>query len=188
MADDTANQAYSYDLKITKDRIAVLIGPKGATKQELELETNCKITVDSEEGDIVVTGKDAVTLYALREVVKAISRGFNPELAKQLLKQDYVLEIISLNEYSKQKNQQQRLKGRVIGVEGKSRNTIESLTGCYVSVYGKTIAIIGSMETIAQAKKAVEMLLGGSMHASVYKWLERQRRSMHRSDLEPQGF
>lgn len=181
-------QEVSYDLKVTKERIAVLIGPKGATKQELEKETGCKIQVDSEEGDVILSGKDAVTLFALREVVKAISRGFNPDLAKQLLKQDYVLEVISLNDYSKQKNQQQRLKGRVIGVEGKSRNTIEGLTGCYVSVYGKTIALIGPMETIGIGKKAVEMLLAGSMHASVYKWLERQRRTARKAELGIDGF
>ncbi len=178
----------SYDLKITKDRIAVLIGPKGQTKVELEKETSCRIQVDSEEGDVTITGKDAVILFALREVIKAISRGFNPDLAKQLLKQDAVLEVISLNDYSKQKNQQQRLKGRVIGLEGKSRNTIESLTGCYISVYGKTISLIGSMDTIGTAKRAVEMLLAGSQHAAVYKWLERQRKNMRKAELGVEGF
>jgi ribosomal RNA assembly protein len=183
-----ADEEYSYDLKITKDRIAVLIGTKGETKQDLERETKCNIQVDSVEGDVTLSGKDAVTLFALREVIKAIARGFNPDLAKQLLKQDYILEIISLNDYSREKSHQQRLKGRVIGMDGKARNTIEDLTECYVSVYGKTIAIIGKVEMVGVCKRALESLLSGSPHANVYKWLERQRRLLKKRTLEEGGF
>src|SRR3972149_5303125 len=101
---------YTYDLKITKDRIAVLIGTKGETKHDLESATGCKIQIDSKEGDVTLTGKDAIQLFALREVIKAIARGFNPDIAKQLLKQDYMLDVISLNDYSREKSHQQRLK------------------------------------------------------------------------------
>lgn len=178
-----ADEVYSYELKITKDRIAVLIGSEGSTKSELEKETNSKIQIDSNDGDVVITGKDPLTLFALREVIKAISRGFNPELAKLLMKQDYVLEVISLNDYSKEKSHQLRLKGRVIGADGKSRNTLEDLTECYISVYGKTISMIGTVEMIGICKRAIETLLSGSPHANVYKWLERQRRNMKKTAI-----
>jgi ribosomal RNA assembly protein len=55
--------------------------------------------VDSAEGDIFISGEDALGLYTAREVIKAIGRGFNPDIAKLLLKQDYVLEIIHMTEY-----------------------------------------------------------------------------------------
>ncbi len=182
------DQEYSYELKITKDRIAVLIGTKGETKKELEKETGCRIDVDSKEGDVIITGKDAINMFALREVIKAIARGFNPDLAKQLLKQDYILDVISLNDYSKEKSHQQRLKGRVIGMDGKSRHTIEELTECYISVYGKTIAVIGKIEMVGICKRAIETLLAGSPHANVYKWLERQRRLMRKKGLDESAF
>jgi ribosomal RNA assembly protein len=182
------DEEYSYDLRITKDRIAVLIGAKGETKNELEKETSCKINIDSKEGDVTISGKDAISLFALREVIKAISRGFNPEIAKQLLKQDYALEVISLNDYSKEQSHQLRLKGRVIGADGKSRTTIESLTDCSISVYGKTIAMIGSVENIGNCKRAVETLLAGSPHANVYKWLERQRKLSKQNVIDGPGF
>ncbi|MGV8171172.1 MAG: KH domain-containing protein [Candidatus Woesearchaeota archaeon] len=182
------DEEYSYELRITKDRIAVLIGSKGETKNELEKETDCKINIDSKEGDVIIIGKDAIKLFALREVIKAISRGFNPDIAKQLIKQDYVLEVISLNDYSKEQSHQLRLKGRVIGADGKSRNTIEGLTECSISVYGKTISIIGSVENIGNCKRAVENLLSGSPHANVYKWLERQRRLTKQKFADEPGF
>jgi len=175
---------FSYDIKIPKDRIAVLIGSDGKTKSELEEETKCTIKIDSSEGDATIMGKDALNLYILREVVKAIARGFNPDIAKLLLKQNYLLEVIALNDYSREPNHQARLKGRVIGSDGKSRKTIEELTGAYICVYGKTIGIIASAEAIGYAKRSVESLLGGSPHSVVYKWLERQRRDLKKKMVE----
>lgn len=169
---------YTYELKVPKDRIAVLIGKNGEIKSSLESETKTKINVDSKEGDIFVSGEDALTLYSVREVIRAIARGFNPEIAELLLKQDYSFELISLLDYVKDKNHFLRLKGRVIGADGKARKTIESLTETYLSVYGKTIGIIGRVDNVYAARKAVESLLAGSLHSSVYKWLEKRRREL----------
>ncbi|MBI2208883.1 RNA-processing protein [Candidatus Woesearchaeota archaeon] len=177
-------EEYSYELKIPRERVAVLIGREGEVKKNIEADTNTSIKVDSREGDVFVYGKDALGLYTCREVIRSIGRGFNPEIAKLLLKQDYVFEVISLNDYTgKSKNTLLRLKGRVIGTEGKSRKLIEELSEAYVSVYGKTIAIIGLPESASMAKTAVESLLRGSTHANVYKWLEKRRRELKRRKI-----
>ena len=175
---------FIYELKIPKDRIAVLIGIKGAVKKEIEETTKSQIDVDSKEGDITISGDDGLGLYNAKEVIKSIGRGFNPDIALLLLKPDYTLEIVELNDYAgKSKDTSERLKGRVIGREGKSRRLIEELTECYVCVYGKTISIIGTSESVASAKKAVESLLSGSNHASVYKFLEKKRRNIKRARI-----
>lgn len=163
------------ELKIPKERVAVLIGKKGEIKNKIEKATKTKIKVDSDEGDIFITGEDGLSLYTANEIITAIGRGFNPEYALLLLKGDYIYEQINMNDYVKSKNSLQRLKGRIIGTEGKCRKLIEELAECYICVYGKTIGIIGETENVAAAKKAVETLLKGSQHASVYRWLEKQR-------------
>ncbi len=175
---------YLYDTKIPKERIAVLIGKDGITKKQIESATNIKLKIDSKEGDVFLEGEDALGLYSAREVVKAIGRGFNPEIALLLLKPDYMFEMLNMLDYVKSKNSIIRLKGRVIGAEGRSRKTIEELTETYISVYGKTIGIIGFSENVAIAKKAIESLLSGSPHSSVYKWLEKRRGNMKRRDLD----
>nr|MCK4929592.1 RNA-processing protein [Nanoarchaeota archaeon] len=181
-----ASEEYSYTIKIPKDRIAVLIGVKGKDKKELEEYSSANISVDSAEGDVTISGKDAVKLYTLREVVKAIARGFNPETARLLLRPDYMLEVISLREYGlEKKNKLKRVKARIIGTKGKARRAIEELTGTFLSVYGKTISILGECTDVANAKRAIELLIKGSMHATVYKWLEDQRRKARR---EGEGF
>jgi ribosomal RNA assembly protein len=179
---------FSYELKIPQERVAVLIGKSGEIKKNIEADTKTQVKVDSLEGDIFVYGEDALGLYTAREIIRAIGRGFNPEIAKLLLKQDYVFEYIELNEYTgKSKNTLLRLKGRVIGKEGKSRRLIEELSEAYISVYGKSVCIIGTAESAAMAKRAVEALLKGSTHASVYKWLENKRREMKRKRIIEMG-
>ena len=173
---------FSYELKIPKDRIAVIIGPKGKTKKELEEQTKTTIVVDSKEGDVTLQGKDSLSLFSLREVIKGIGRGFNPEVAQLLLKQDYVLEIIDISEYSRQKSHLQRLRGRVIGADGKARVTIERLTETFIVIYGKTISVIGTTEHALLAKRAVDSLLEGSTHASVYKWLEKAAKALRKKE------
>jgi ribosomal RNA assembly protein len=174
---------YTYELRIPEDRIAVLIGKGGDVKKELEEATGTKIRVDSNEGEVFISGEDAIKLLNARETIRAIGRGFNPEIAILLLKVDYVLELIDISDYGKTKNDLIRLKGRVIGREGKSRKLIEELTETYISVYGKTIGIIGEPENVSISKRAVESLLSGSTHGNVYKWLEKQRREIKKRRL-----
>jgi ribosomal RNA assembly protein len=108
----------------------------------------------------------------------AIGRGFNPETAKLLLKQDYSMELLSLEDFADKKKQLERVRGRVIGKKGKSRETIENLTETSVSVYGKTISIIGLTENVTMARSAIEMLLEGATHSAVYRRLEKYRRTL----------
>ncbi len=174
---------YSYELKVPKNRVAVIIGKEGSVKKEIEEATETKLNIDSKDGDVFVSGEDALGLYTAREIIKAIGRGFNPEIAKLLLKPDYIFEIVDLREYAKSREAMLRLKGRVIGKEGKSRKLIEELAECNISVFGKTISIIGLPESAFSAKQAVESLLRGATHANVYKWLERRRREMKRKAI-----
>lgn len=167
---------YLYDLKIPRERIAVLIGRNGEVKQELEEMSGTTLDVDSKEGDVTIKGTDSINMYALKEVIRAIGRGFNPEIARLLMKQDYILEVISLLDHVKHKNHVERVKGRIIGANGKARETIESLTETFICVYGKTIAIIGESSEVMTAKKAIESLIAGSPHSNVYKWLEKNRK------------
>jgi ribosomal RNA assembly protein len=167
---------YSYTLKIPRERIAIVIGKDGSKKKELEEDLHIRIQVDSKEGDITLSGKDSLKIFMVKEIVKAIGRGFNPDIAMQLLRQDYMLEFVNILDYASNKNHLPRLKGRIIGTKGKSRRTIELLTDTSICVYGKTIGIIGEAEGVTVCKKALESLLGGSPHSAVYNFLEKNRR------------
>jgi len=179
----TSNEEYSYNLKIPKERVAVLIGKKGEVKKEIETAGKVNLDIDSKEGDVVVSGKDPIQLYAIKEIILAIGRGFNPEVAMLLLKYDYGFELVNIADYAKSKIDYQRLRGRVIGEEGKARKIIENLTETYICVYGKTVGIIGPFDSLSMARRAIESILGGSPHNPVYKWLERRRKELRKREL-----
>jgi ribosomal RNA assembly protein len=168
-------EEYIFELKIPKERIAVLIGKKGETKKHIEDLTKAKIDVDSAEGEVFIKGQDTIKLFATREIIKAIGRGFNPESALLLLKPEYCFELININDYIKSKSHLDRLRGRVIGSEGRARKNIEELSETSICVYGKTIGIIGETENVAMARRAIDALLTGSTHSSVYKMMEKIR-------------
>jgi len=179
----TPTEEFSYELRIPKERVAVLIGKKGEMKRAIEHDTKTKIQVNSEEGEIRLRGKDALLLYLAREIIRAIGRGFNPDIAKQLLKSDYAFELITISDYARTSRDLIRLRGRVIGEGGKSRRTIEELTETTICVFGKTAGIIGPGDQISDARRAIENLLSGSTHAHVYKWLEKRRRQKRRREI-----
>ena len=104
----------------------------------------------------------------------AIARGFSPDRALKLIDDDIVLDIMDLREtFGKNERDIARLKGRVIGREGKIRRLIEEMTDAKVSVYGHTIALLGEYETVTAAREAIELLLKGKQHSTVYKLLRK---------------
>lgn len=175
---------YTQHVKVPKDRVAVIIGQKGKGKQELEERMGVALSIDSKEGDVRIASSDTLRLYVAQEVVRAIARGFNPDIALGLQKTEYMLELLNITEYAKSKNQLARLKGRVIGEGGKSRETIEQLSETNIVIYGKTIGIIGPSDCVQVAKKGIDMLLTGAPHATVFRILERWRRERRRKDLQ----
>ncbi len=180
----SGQEEYSYQLKIPKSRIAVLIGKKGEIKKTIEVTTGIKIQVDSKEGEVILFGSDSLKLFTVKEIIKAIARGFNPEVALFLLKPDYYLEIIRISDYANTKKEEIRLKGRVIGQKGKSRRTLEEMTDSFICVFGKTISVIGQVEEVYLTKQAIEKLLQGSPHTNVYAWLKKELAKAHFPEKE----
>ena len=109
-------------------------------------------------------------------VVKAIARGFNPDIALKLLDEDTSIEIISLDEFSRSKKDMIRLKSRLIGTQGRARSHLEELTSTNISVYGKTISIIGRTDDVFIARQGIINLINGSKHGNVYLFIEKQKK------------
>jgi ribosomal RNA assembly protein len=171
-------------IRIPKNRIAVLIGPNGAIKRELEKITQTAITIDSSDGLVVVESteetKDPLAVWKARDIVQAIGRGFSPQRAFALLDDDVYLRLINLEEFGSTPNQIRRLKGRVIGQGGKTRRNIEELTETFVAVMGNTIGVIGEVENQQIAVNAVVRLLRGAEHSTINRYLNTQRRQLKR--------
>jgi len=175
---------------IPLERVGVVIGREGVTKTKIEEAFNSRLLIQSETGviDIIprVDSSDPTTVLRARDVVLAIGRGFSPERALKLVDDDVVLDVIDLREIlGKNEREIARLKGRVIGREGKIRRLLEEMTNAKISVYGHTISMLGDYETVTAAREAIELLLKGKQHSTVYKLLRKiKSESKKRETLE----
>ena len=163
-------------VRIPENRVGVLIGPSGAVKAKIEKKTKAHLEIDSGSGEVEVIGEGENYFKAI-DVVKAIGRGFSPDRAFTLFKDDYLLKIVDITEYTgKNGSTQKARKGRVIGREGSAREEIEKRTHCLISVYGKTVAIIGLADEIQNAQESVQMLLSGAKHETMESFLHGGKR------------
>ena len=170
-------------LKIPQNRIGALIGKNGEVKKSIEKLTGTILDIDSDDGTVYITPRedmeDPLGVWNANHIVKAIARGFNPEVAMKLIHDDIYLEIMKLPLYvGKSKKALARYKGRIIGANGKTRELITELADVDMAVYGKTVSLIGEMENILVAKEAIEMILNGSRHKSVYSFLENKKETL----------
>ena len=170
-------------IRIPHDRVGVLIGPDGKVKSRIEKVFKVSLVIESESGNVEVVltpdQPDVSIIFTVANIVKAIGRGFSPERALLLANEDFDLSIVDLEEHvGPSRSAQDRVKGRIIGKEGKSRALIEELTETQMSVYGSTVALIGNVESLPAATEAVMMLIRGKFHKTVYNYLFAYRRQL----------
>ena len=168
-------------VRIPAERVRVLLGPDDATKRKIEKKCNVELIVDA-DGGVEIVG-DAADVFFVHEIVKAIGRGFSAETALRLLGNDYGLYVIPLKELLSSENAITRLKGRVIGENGKIKAAIEDATDAYLSIYGNTISVIARIDTMEYAKEAIGMLIDGARHTSVLGYLAKAKREIFESRL-----
>ncbi len=153
---------------VPKDRLGVIKSKK--TKEELENLLNVKLSFI--ENSVEIDG-EGIELFRAKMIVKAIGRGFSPPRAFDLINEEKELEIIDISKFSDKKIG--TIRSRIIGTNGKTRKYIEDSTNCFVSVYGKTISIIGTYDEIKNSKEAIGMIIDGARHVSVYNFLDKIR-------------
>lgn len=172
-------------LKIPEERLGVLIGPDGSMKSLIEEKTKTSLDIDSETGTVtIVSSEDPLSAMRTMDFIRAIGRGFSPERALSIFDDEMLmLDVMDLSKMVGTKSDMARLKGRIIGKDGKTREIMEKLSGSKVSIYGKTIALLGYPAQIRVARAAIEMLLDGAPHGNVYSFLEKKHQELAKEEL-----
>lgn len=138
----------------------------GKVSSKIKKSLNVKLSF--EENCVSMEGEGLELLQA-KTIVKAVGRGFSPENAFRLLNEDENLETIELNQFND--NRIKIIKSRLIGTGGKAWKMIENFSGCSLSIYGKTVSLIGNYEQLNIAREAIKMIIRGSKHSKVYGFL-----------------
>jgi ribosomal RNA assembly protein len=169
-------------LRVPKERVGVLIGHNGEIKKKIEEMAQTKIKIDSREGEVIIdeqNAKDPFLCLKAEDVVRAIARGFSPEHAIRVFKEETDFYVFDIHDYvGKKESHVRRLKSRIIGRNGKTKRVLENLTGADISIYGHTVSIIADFESMDIIKKAIDMLLSGSKHSTVYRYVEGEMRKL----------
>ena len=174
-------------VKIPPERLGAVIGEGGSVKKEISRRLGVSINIDTVNSMAVIEPETdntpPINVVKAAEIVKAIAYGFPPDKAMSLLNEDYVLIVVDLKELLGDKeNHLKRVKGRIIGEGGRARKTLEELTGTYIVVGDYHVAIIGEYERAMAAKEAIEMLVQGRMHSTVYRYLETLMRDIKKRE------
>ncbi|MGC9116747.1 MAG: KH domain-containing protein, partial [Conexivisphaera sp.] len=123
-------------VRLPRDRIGALIGKEGATKARIERECGVVLKVDSKTGDVEIVPGEEADLPTARALVEAIGHGFSYDRASRLLEPGNTMAVVDLREYAgHSRSDLERIRGRIIGKNGKARRVVEELTGAYISVH-----------------------------------------------------
>lgn len=163
-------------IKIPEKRVASLLGKDGKTIKEIEKKCMVRLKV-SGDGEVGIEGETADIFFA-KDVIKAIGRGFEPRDAMRLIDENWQFLLIDLKDYLSTDKALKRIKGRIIGEDGKMKSEIENATESKISVYGSTVGIISKMDTIGYAETAVMKLISGAQHSSVINYLGKVKKEL----------
>jgi len=153
--------------KITIDKVPRLI----KLRKKLEKELQVKITNKGKEFSIE---GEAEKEYLAEKILYAIDMGFSLPTALLIRNEDYAFEKLRIKDFTKRKDIS-RIKGRIIGTQGKTLHTLSQISDCSFEIKGNEIGIIGDAINIKNAQDAIISIIKGSKTGNVYARLEKNR-------------
>lgn len=140
-------------------------------KKQLEKSLNLKI---SNRGKEVYIEGNAEDEYIGEKVLEAINFGFPISHALAIKQKELLFEIINIKDYTKRKDLE-RIRGRIIGTQGKTLQTISQVGDCFLEIKDNEVGIITSPENIKTIQESIINLIQGSKTSNVYKRLEKSK-------------
>ena len=144
-------------------------------KNKRRIERELKIKLSNKGKNIFIDGSPDDEFPAL-EVMKAINVGFSADTSLLLKEEEIILQILNIKDITKRRDFE-RIRGRIIGTQGRTLRTLSNLTNCRLAMKDNLVGIIGDSEEIEDAVDAITLLIQGSKQGNVYGKLERQRKA-----------
>lgn len=141
-------------------------------KNELEKALNIEISI---EGKKVIIEGSSIEEYEATKVLDAINFGFSAKKAIVLKEDTMDFKIINIKNFSKKKDLK-TVRGRIIGSKGRTKKTIENITGCNLVIKENEMGIICSVDSIDEVMTAIENLIRGTKQSNTYRYLEKMNK------------
>ena len=157
-------------ISVPEERIGFIIGKHGRVKKQIEKTGN--VTLKIEDLRIIISGKSLDVLKAY-DVVRAMVLGFPKKEAFELFSNNMQLIVYELKEVIPD-SQMKRVCGRIIGEKGKSKLKLQEMLNVNLLIKRERIGAIGKPMKLQILKEALDKLIRGASHASVYKHFDRR--------------
>ncbi len=150
-----------------------------------ELEKFAKIRLDEANNLVVIERKDEKSdVLKARDFVLALDNCVEEDVALDVLRKDFMVYLIDLRNIFQDKEDIKRILGRIIGENGKIKTKIMEITECHITITDSKILLLGSYEDIEYARHAIQIIVDGSPHTRLFKYLEKVRREKHLKQIE----
>jgi len=140
------------------------------------------IKIEAKRGTVVLDGTE-FNEFTAEKIIQAIDFGFDVEDAMGLVNEDVNIEYINIKEHTHRKNLSE-IRSRIIGVEGKAKRTIETLTGAAVVIHDNLVGIISDADHMPHAIQGIVSLIQGAKHSNVFSYIERQNSNLKKLDAD----
>ncbi len=161
-------------LLIPETRAKLLRDKKFASSISKRL--GCKIKLVG-ENTVEING-DGYAEYNAHSVLQAFGKGFGIESAYMLLSEEYFFKSIDIKDFFKSDDQARRVKARIIGREGKTKNYIEQVSGAQLIIYNNSVSLIGTIDELRIAETGINALINGDTHKKAYRLMENARKGI----------
>jgi rRNA processing protein Krr1/Pno1 len=146
------------------------VGKIMQSKERLETELDVVI---SSKGKLVFVDGEADKEYIALHVLEAVNLKFSIDKALLLKTEDMILQTVRIKDITKRKDIE-RIRARIIGVQGKTLKTLNNLTDCEFSLRDNDVGVIGTSDSIEEGKQAIISLIHGSKQGNVYARIEKE--------------
>ena len=143
------------------------------TKNRKRLEEKLGVKIENNGKEITLIGK-AEDEYVAVKIIEALDFGF-PFSTSLLIKDDELsFEVLNIKNHTRRKDLES-VRARIIGKDGKTLKTLNSLTKCHFELNGNRLGIIGDPEHIRYAQEAAISIMRGAKQGNVYSFLEKHQ-------------
>ena len=149
-------------------------------KLKFDVHTDLKrnsLTINGNEFDEFTVGK----------IIEAIDFGFEIDDAMMLAKDNRSIEYVNMKEHTHRKNLME-IRSRVIGTDGKAKQTIENLTDSAIVIHNNVVGIIADNAHMPYTIQGIISLVQGSKHGNVFSYIERQNANLRKIKPEELGL
>jgi ribosomal RNA assembly protein len=167
-------------------RKILISSPEKIKKALPKIKAKLDVHTDLKRNSITINGNE-FDEFTFEKIIQALDFGFELDDAMMLLKDDRDLGYVNIKEHTHRKNLVE-IRARVIGTDGKAKQTIQTLTDSAIVIHNNVVGIIADTAHMPYTIQGIISLIQGAKHGNVFSYIERQNSNLRKIKPEELGL